>query len=183
MKKQAKPELFNILKTLVDRKVPSLQNQQKLGADALLKINDLKANVQYLEAYNENNRYDREERIETEALIEENEKEIERLCDVIAVARKAKSELKSAAKFYKLYDGIQKNARLKELRKEYHNLDLRSDDLYDLMFSCEINADANVRSQELCEQSMNDLEYYKEEYKEVMGRMDVIMKEIALLQR
>ena len=182
MKKQVKPELFDILKALVDRRVPDLREQFRRGVEAQADISDLRAHICYLERHIDDNRYDREETQESKELIAENEERIEQKKSLVKAGDIAQEQLSASVDFYQTYDWVKNKSRLKQLEQEYSVLDARSDELDDLIFSCEVNIDPSSRSVEVCEQAERDMTKYQLEYKSVIQNMDRILKEINRLR-
>lgn len=183
MKKQAKPELFNILKGLVDSRVPNLQATVRAAHGAKERIEQLQVQISASQKYIENNRYDREEVKETEEEISKSNQEIERLRRNVSSAEHAQSELEAAAKFYQTYRAAKKQSELMSLKKEYDELISRAWDLEELEFGCQINMDSSSRSAELCEQMKRDMSMYRQEYNRIMQQLDIIDARLHQLSR
>lgn len=183
MAQKVKPEIFDILKSLVDKKVPVLRRQLVQGVDARHKIVSLQSQISDLQKYVVNNRYDRAEVLETEELIYKYEQDIKDLKEVAIKSDFAHRELNESAKFYTTYKIIRNKSKLDKLHYEYNILDERADKLNDLMFVCEINMDQAERSPEVYEQASDEMKRYEAEYLTIINRMNQITKEIKSLTR
>lgn len=183
MKRKAKIEVFDVLKGLVDKRVPGLKQQLLRGVDARHKIVSLEFRIADLQKYITNNRYDRAEVLETEEMIAQYEQEIKDLKTAAAKSDFAHGELNASVRFYRTYKTVKNQAKLDDLRYEYNLLDDRADKLNDLMFGCEINMNETERSPEVYEQALDDMNRYHNEYVAVISRMKQITKEIQSLTR
>lgn len=183
MKKQVNPEIFNILKSLVDKRTPVLNIQLQQGINARSKIANLQSQIASSQQYISNNRYDRAEVLETEEEIAQYEKEINVLKGSASITDWARTELEETKKFYKTYNSIGKESKISVLNNEYEKLDERVDVLDELMFACEANMDKYERSPDVYNQAQQDFDKYHEEYKNIIHRMDCVLKEIMVLSK
>lgn len=175
--------IFNVLKSVVDSKVSSL-NQQVLTADiASAKISQYKNSIKHLQKDIDINMYDRSTVKEDLEYIEQYENLISEHKKEVLQGNFAKRELQSAYKFYDTYRYVVNRPRIKELRRKYNVLESRLSSLEDNMFACEINMDSNQRSESVCEQAERDFAQYEAEYKEVSTRAREILKEIKELEK
>ncbi len=181
MKKRASRELFNVLKSLVDCRVPDLNRRVERGQASAEKIRLLQSQISNAQQYMCNNRYDRAETMETVAEIAEYESEITQLRPVCADASFASTELEAANKFYTTYNILHRDGMLAQLRKEYADLENRADRLDDLIFNCEVNMNPFERSLAICEQAIKDMEEYREELDMIIKRMQDITREVHKL--
>lgn len=180
--KRVNPELFNILKSLVDVRVPGLRSQVNAGAVAETQIPKINTQISDLRSFIETCRYDRADAKETEAEISDNESKLSEYNRAIVAANFARSELNAAARFYQTYNIVTRDLRLATLRRKYDELDARMDVLDELIFGCEINMDSTVRSSELCEQAANDMNKYSSEYDEIIKQKKLLTDMIKSCQ-
>lgn len=182
MKKRANKYVFDILKSLVDSKVPALNKTVSEGKKAAERVSDLQKQIGSAQQYICTNRYDRADTLETMSEISDYENEISRLKPICTKANLASNELYAAKNFYKIYEDVKTDYKIEELRREYYALEDRIDRLDDLMFSCEVNMNPFERSFEICDQASRDMAKYREEYDRLMGRVHEITKEINLIK-
>lgn len=175
--------IFGVLKSIVDSRVPNLE-QQVLAADiASAKIIQYKNSIKNLQKDIDINLYDRAtvkedcEYIEQyETLITEHKKEVMQ-------GNFANRELSEASKFYKTYKYVINKPRIAELRRKYDALEEKLSRLEDNMFACEINMDYSQRSEDICAQAERDYEQYSVQYKDVSNKLSGLIKEIKELEK
>ena len=70
MKRRANPALFQILRSLVDRRIPSIEYDLRKYSGADAEIVRLQSQIYDLQSFIANNRYDRADTIEAESEID-----------------------------------------------------------------------------------------------------------------
>lgn len=104
MKNKATPDLFDLLKSLVDHRAKKLRYRVQDVNGMEKRISELQSQIYSLENFISNNRYDRADTREAESEIAGLESEISSLTQQIAAAKSARAELHSATRFYQIYD-------------------------------------------------------------------------------
>lgn len=148
----------------MDKKIKSL-----LDSKTIAEISQLEESIAFLERRLVIDRMDREETRETEAYIEEYKEKIDKLIKAALNKKNVPPKLPSVSPS----KGI-----LANLKKEYADLDARTDDLVELMFGCELNMNPQERSPEVLEQAAKELERYRIEYNAKIARMRSISEQI-----
>ena len=180
MKRRANPALFQILRSLVDRRIPSIEYDLRKYSGADAEIVRLQSQIYDLQSFIANNRYDRADTIEAESEIEECNMKIANLRSAARRADMAHQELTHVVQFYKTYNTVLNARQLTDLRAEYEELDARADKLSDLMFACQVNMDASARSTATCDDARNDLNLYTQEYNSIIQRMDELARQMSM---
>lgn len=175
--------IFNILKVIVDNKVPDLKRKVAAGDSAQKKFKAACASISNIEQCIITNRMDKSYVKELEESLDEYNAKLPELSKTIDIAKTAQENLTAANSFYNTYNQFMNGKKLKELQEKYKQLDSILLRLEDNIFACEVNMDSSQRSIDVCEQSERDFEYYNLEYDSVVNEMSQILKEIRQLKR
>ena len=175
--------IFNILKGVVDNKVPDLKRKVAAGDSAQKKFKSACASISNIEQCIITNRTDKSYVKELEESLDEYNAKLPELSKTIDIAKTAQENLTAANSFYNTYNQFMNGKKLKELQEQYRQLDSVLLRLEDNIFACEVNMDSSQRSIDVCQQSERDFEYYNLEYDRVVNEMSHVLEEIRLLKR
>lgn len=175
--------IFNILKGVVDNKVPDLKRKAAAGDSAQKKFKAACESISNIEQCIITNRIDTSYVKELEESLDEYNAKLPELKKTIDIAKSAQENLSAANSFYDTYNQVMNGQKLKELQEQYRQLDSSLLRLEDNIFACEVNMDSSQRSVAVCEQAERDFEYYNLEYNRVAKEMSLVLEEIRQLKR
>jgi len=183
MQKRVNFAIFDILKSVVDSRMPDLVYRNAHATAAKEKISSLQSQIRNLQKFAEINRYDSSDVKDATGKIVDCEYEIKELEKSASNLHFVRSELNASAEFYHIYDAVSKSVQLQKYYDEYARLNEKADDLSELMFACDINNDPKSRSSDICNQAIADYEMYTKSYDETIDRINILRGKIAELQR
>lgn len=194
MTKKTNPAIFYILKSLVDRQVPELHQQVKLGEKALERINILDSQIDSAEkCIMINGTYDRDQVNECRADIETYKIEKEDLQKFyVKPGDAAREQLIAAKQFNNLYKNdivlpAREHARKMELRRQiamfecdYRIAERAAMDAECLVYTQRDYVDAIMAEPESPERTV--LEQYREDYNRKLFKMKQIGEKISQIK-
>ncbi len=187
MTNEAKKDLvpvFNILRSLVDARMPGLRTQKQAGANAFAEIQHRQNCAADLRSFADRCRsYDPKEAREAEQDADEYESCIPELRRKQAAGLVAGQQMGHGIKFYRIYNDVVTGPRIRALRQEYDILSERQSSLIDKMDACLIYHHPAYRSQQLCDDMDNDLAAYIAEYDQVKQKLSELKQAISDLEK
>lgn len=180
--------VFHILKSVVDGKLPGLQESVAVGKRAQTEQPILVDNIKSLRQYVSNCRaFDPSEYREATADLDDKEMQLDGIQRRIDSGRTAERELAYAALFNTTYNTVCKRhnnaSRIRELKKLREELYERQYRLDDKIWACQLNMDLACRLPGLVNQAQEDANKYMTQYNELAARIQAINTEIEQLQR
>lgn len=187
-KKGAQIGVFHILKSVVDAKVPVLQDRVSAGKRAQTEYPILVDNIKALRQYVMNSRtFDPSEYYEAAADLDDKEMQLDGIQNRIVRGQHAEQDLKIVQQFNSNYNSackIHKNAsRIRALQELFDELCEQQYCLDEKVAACEVNMDSASRLPEFIEQAHADAAKYREEYNELEKRMSKIKEQINQLTK
>lgn len=187
-KKGAQIGVFHILKSVVDAKVPVLQDRVSAGKRAQTEYPILVDNIKALRQYVMNSRtFDPSEYYEAAADLDDKEMQLDGIQKRIDNGRTAERELAHVASFNQTYDAVCKKhnnaSRIHELRAVADELEERMSHLEDKIWACQINMDNTSRAPYVVAQAHSDADDYVAQYQEVEERLLKVMGQIKQLKK
>ncbi len=187
-KKVAPIGVFHILKSVVDAKVPKLQDRVSAGKRAQTEYPILVDNIKALRQYVMNSRtFDPSEYREAAADLDDKEMQLDGIQKRIDNGRTAERELAHVASFNQTYGAVCKKhnnaSRIHELRAVADELEERMSHLEDKIWACQINMDNTSRVPYVVAQSHSDADDYVAQYQEVEERLLKVMEQIRQLEK
>lgn len=187
-KKGAQIGVFHILKSVVDAKVPKLQDRVSAGKRAQTEYPILVDNIKALRQYVMNSRtFDPSEYREAAADLDDKEMQLGGIQKRIDNGRAAERELAHVASFNQTYGAVCKKhnnaSRIHELRAVADELEERMSRLEDKIWACQINMDNASRAPYVVAQAHSDADDYVAQYQEVEERLLKVMEQIRQLEK
>lgn len=187
-KKGAQIGVFHILKSVVDAKVPRLQDRVSAGKRAQAEYPILVDNIKALRQYVMNSRtFEPSECREAAADLDDKEMQLDGIQKRIDNGRTAERELAHVASFNQTYGAVcQKHnnaSRVRELRAVADELEERMSRLEDKIWACQINMDNASRAPYVVSQAHSDADDYAAQYQDVEERLSMVMAQIKQLEK
>lgn len=186
-KKRTPIGVFEVLKSIMDAKVATLNVVVNTGNRAQAELPVICERIHNLQEFARTNRYDSSDVRETETEIIEYEYQLHGIQKKIARGQMAEKELVYAKDFYASYADtcrkIQNMPAIHDLQSQCRIIEDRLSRLEDNMFACEINIDEMTRTPDVVAQSQDDLERYSREYREQSACLDALRAQLAMLQK
>lgn len=187
-KKGAQIGVFHILKSIIDTKVPGLNDRVSAGKRAQAEYPILVDNIKSLRRYAMNCRsFDPAERRDAEADLDDKEMQLDGIQKRIENGQSAERELVHIASFNQTYNTVcQKYNNVSyicELCAVADELEERMSHLEDKIWACQINMDNASRAPYVVAQAHSDADYYAAQYQEVEKRLLKVRAQIKQLQK
>lgn len=180
--------VFNILKSIMDAKAKTLNEQVATGRRAKDEQPILQEHIMALRQVISNCRaFDPSERREAEEDLEDKESQFLAVRDRIACGQRAEQELANVHSFNVTYNtacALCVNAgRIRELESQVAEIENKMDVLDEKIWACEINMDDTSRSSETVAQAHSDAAEYMAQYRDLEKNVYKIKEQIKQLKK
>lgn len=174
MVKRVNINVFGVLKSIVDSKVPAQQKLVHAGDVARMKLPDLRAELDNLYKWEKREgRYGRPAYDRGDKTPDDYETEIKELNDVIDAGDVATGELKAADKFYKTYDYVLRVPEIEHLQQELYETEAWQEH-----WRSKMCADSSYQDDE----QLSEASHYEMEYNGATKRVNVLKARLAEIQ-